>query len=421
MSIASPSPTGKRVIGYLTSEYPSPSHTFIRREIASLRDQDVAIKTYSIRAPGHAIDNTLEKDAFRETFFILERGVFGLLGDQLAALSSSPLRYFSTLRLALRHRVPGLRAFIWTLFYFVEAITLARQLRRDDVEHLHNHFANPAATVGLLAKTYLDIPWSLTLHGISEFDYPAGNLLPAKLEAARFAACVSHFGRAQAMRLVGPEIWPKLHLVRCAIDLNDLPPADPKTQESDETELICVGRLSPEKGHAGLISVLGTLRAKGVSTRLKLVGDGPQESTLKEIVARADLTDHIEFTGRLDEMSTLAAIAKADILVLPSFMEGLPIVLMEALALGVPAVSTRVAGIPEIIVDSQTGLLFDPGNWADLEVKLRTLIGDAALRAKLSEAGRELVEREFSYPGAAAPLIPLFGSNADQTLSGEQP
>lgn len=421
MSAPPSSSSSKQVIGYLTSEYPSPSHTFIRREIASLRDQDVVIKAYSIRAPGHAIDNPLEQEAMRETFFVLNRGVLGLLSDQIAGLFSSPMRYFATLALALRHRVPGLRAFIWALFYFVEAITLARQLRRDGADHLHNHFANPAATVGLLAKTYLDIPWSLTLHGISEFDYPAGNLLPAKLEAASFAACVSHFGRAQAMRLVAPEIWPKLHLVRCAIDLSGLPEAGGTPSDNAETELICVGRLSPEKGHAGLIEALGQLRSQNVAVRLKLVGDGPQEDALRNIVARAELADHVEFAGRLDEISTLSAIAKADILVLPSFMEGLPIVLMEALALGVPAVSTRVAGIPEIILDGETGLLFDPGNWADLEEKLRLIIGDESLRTKLSEAGQELVEHEFSYPAAASPLIPLFGIDSKQDTKGEQP
>jgi glycosyltransferase involved in cell wall biosynthesis len=404
--------TSDAPIAYLTSEYPSPSHTFIRREIASLRASGAKIATYSVRSPRYALDNPLESDAAKETFFVLERGVVGIIMDQLAALSSHPIRYLKTLALALRHRVPGLKAFIWALFYFVEAIILARQLKRDNVRHLHNHFANPAANVGLLAKTYLDIPWSLTLHGISEFDYPAGNLLGEKLHQAQFAACVSHFGRAQAMRIVPPEIWPRLHLVRCAIDPEELPDAAQQTKKLDKdrtTRLICVGRLSPEKGHAGLLQALSNLLGAGHNLHLTLVGDGPQEAMIRQLVQDLELEAQVEFAGRLDELSTLRAIASADILVLPSFMEGLPIVLMEALALNVPAIASRVAGIPELIVEGETGLMFDPGHWADLEKALARLSSDKALRKAMAKAGRRKIEAEFAYPAAAEPLLGLFG------------
>jgi glycosyltransferase involved in cell wall biosynthesis len=415
---------GSPLIGYLTSEYPSPSHTFIRREIASLRGAGMGrgkstgtgIKTYSVRAPGHVIDNALEREASDETFFILQRGKFAIVGDLLRAFALRPLRFFKTLKLALGHRVPGVKALLWALFYFTEAMVLVRQLKRDQVTHLHNHFANPAANVGMFAAHFLDIPWSLTLHGISEFDYPAGNLLPEKLKFARFAACVSHFGRAQAMRMVPPEIWPRLHLVRCGIDLEDLPKTQPapKTRSANEPlQLICVGRISPEKGHAGLIEALGNLRAKGTAITLTLVGDGPQMEQLRSLVNASGLSEAVIFKGRLDERSTLEAIAQSDILVLPSFMEGLPIVLMEALALGVPAVATRVAGIPELIVDGETGLLFDPGHWADLEKALARVCAHKDLREVLAKAGRAKIESEFAYPAAAAPLAALFAGDAD--------
>jgi glycosyltransferase involved in cell wall biosynthesis len=411
--MTAPQTSSPAPIAYLTSEYPSPSHTFIRREIASLRASGANIATYSVRSPRYALDNPLESDAAKETFFVLERGVVGIIADQLAALFSHPIRFFKTLALALRHRVPGLKAFVWALFYFVEAIILARQLKRDNVRHLHNHFANPAANVGLLAKTYLDIPWSLTLHGISEFDYPAGNLLGEKLHQAQFAACVSHFGRAQAMRIVPPEIWPRLHLVRCAIDLEELPDAAATGSKTHNkhgpTRLICVGRLSPEKGHAGLLQALNNLLSAGHDLHLTLVGDGPQEAMIRQLVQDLGLEAKVEFAGRLDELSTLKAIAAADILVLPSFMEGLPIVLMEALALNVPAIASRVAGIPELIVEGETGLMFDPGHWADLEKALARLSSDKALRKAMAKAGRRKIEAEFAYPAAAQPLLGLFG------------
>ena len=409
-------------IGYLTSEYPSPSHTFIRREISSLRGDGLPITTYSVRAPSHSLDNALEQSAAEETFFILKRGALGIATDLIAGLVSAPVRFFSTFALALRHRVPGVKALIWALFYFIEAIVLARQLSRDGVTHLHNHFANPAANVGMFASHYCEIPWSLTLHGISEFDYPAGNLLPEKLRQASFAACVSHFGRAQAMRMAEPDIWPRLHLVRCAIDLRDLPPQSGPATGNGEIALICVGRISPEKGHSGLIQALGNLIKSGVPVHLTLVGDGPDMAMLRARVSAAGLDNAVTFEGRLDEKSTLQAIAKSDILVLPSFMEGLPIVLMEALALGVPAVATRVAGIPELIIEGETGLMFDPGNWADLEKALARVCGDKALRERLSEAGKRKIESEFAYPQAAAPLRALLtGKALGQNAKGELP
>lgn len=398
-------------IGYLVSQYPAASHTFIRREIAALRGAGLTIRTYSVR-PGDAPPNdAAASEEERATYTVIAQSAGAFLGAHLQALASQPLRYFSTLRLALRHRVPGAKAFVWALFHFVEAITLARQLRRDGVNRLHNHFANSAATVGLLAAHYLRLPWSLTLHGISEFDYPAGLLLPAKLERAEFAACVSYFGMAQAMRVTPPAIWPRLTLVRCGIDPAGLPQV-PKRARADRIDLICVGRLSPEKGHAGLLGAVRELLRKDVPLHLTLVGDGPEGEALKARARELGIAEQVTFAGRLDEAATLAAIAQSDMLVLASFMEGLPIVLMEAMALGVPVVSSRVAGIPELVSDGESGLLFDPANWAELAQALERLCGDSTLRQELASRARVRVREEFSYPTAATPLLAHFGGPA---------
>lgn len=399
-------------IGYLISQYPSASHTFIRREVAALRAAGLTIRTYSVR-PGNASPEDVAAEAEKATTFaILGQPAATFVGAHVHALATAPLRYFATLALALRHRVPGVRGLVWSFFYFVEAILLARQLRRDRVTRLHNHFANAGATVGLLAAHHLRLPWSITLHGISEFDYPAGLLLAAKLERVKFAACVSYFGMAQAMRLTRAAIWPRFKLVRCAIDPSDLPAALTAQETGGRVELVCVGRLSPEKGHAGLLAVAARLLKQGVPLRLTLVGDGPDGDALKSLAAELAIADDVRFVGRLDEAGTLEAIAGSDILVLASFMEGLPIVLMEAMALGVPVVASRVAGIPELVTDGESGLLFEPANWGQLGEALERLCNDPALRAWLADNARSRVLAEFVYPDAARPLIELFGREA---------
>lgn len=399
-------------IGYLTSQYPAPSHTFIRREIAALRAKGADIVTYSIQPPPAGLAAPLDQTAAAETFTVLARPKLDYARAHLAALVTRPGRYLRTLALAWRHRVPGVKAALWALFHFAEAILLARRLEADRIDHLHNHFANSAATVGLLASRFARIGWSLTLHGISEFDYPAGLLLRDKIAAADFVACVSRFGMAQAMRLIPTGEWSKLHIVRCGIDLADLPARVDRGEGDGTVEVIAVGRLSPEKGQAGLLEAIHTVRDRGIAVTLTLVGDGPEGEALHAEVARLGIGDAVRFLGRLDERATLAAIAAADMLVLPSFMEGLPVVLMEAMALGVPVVATRVAGIPELVRDDVGGLLFDPADWTALADAIARLAADPTLRARLAAEGRQRVEQEFAVERAVAPLPALFAMEA---------
>ncbi|MFM9978667.1 MAG: glycosyltransferase family 4 protein [Sphingomonadaceae bacterium] len=407
--------SARTTIGYLVSQYPATSHTFIRREVEALRRQGVAIATFSIRPPADAELRTApDRASAAETEYILPLSLPKLLRAHLWALATRPLGYARTFAFALRHRVPGARALLWSLFHFAEAIQLAHSLEQRGIRHLHNHFANSGAVVGLLATRFLKTPWSLTLHGISETDYPAGLLLADKIAAAEFVACVSWFGRAQAMRVVHPDQWRKLAIVRCGIDMRAVAqharPAKPR--DATPLEIICVGRLSAEKGHAGLIEALAAVRQRGTTLRLTLVGDGPDRAMLDAAVANAGMTDAVHFAGRLDEAATLAAIAEADLLALPSFMEGLPVVLMEAMALGVPVIASRVAGIPELVEHGTSGLLFTPGNWRELGDAIERFANDPPLMARCAEAGREAVAREFDIDAAVAPLIAPFARHA---------
>ncbi len=397
-------------LAYLTSQYPATSHTFIRREIDALRASGQGVETFSVRAPSTAeLVAEDDRNEAAATFTLLARPARDYLAAHCRGLLGSPRSYCKTFLLALRHRPPGMKALLLALAHFAESIVLGAELKQRRIEHLHNHFANSGATVGLLASTFARTGWSFTIHGISEFDYPAGLLLPDKIEQARFVACVSYFGRAQAFRTVEPVLWPKLHIVRCGLELDRLPP--PTSHADEHVRLIFVGRLSAEKGIAGLFEALAQT-ASLASLRLAVVGDGPLSDVLRHQAGQLAISDKVEFLGRLSEAETLVEIAKSDVLILPSFMEGLPVVLMEALALGVPIIASRVAGIPELVRDGTTGILFDPSNWAELTRAIDRLARDPDLRHRLGALGPKRIAEEFDVQTSAAILRRLFAGAA---------
>lgn len=386
-------------VAYLVSDYDAPSHTFVRRELAALRSLGTEVGAFSIHA-GHKPSG--------EATSVLGRSVWSFLSALVLALLHKPLRFFSTWGLGQRHRPPGLRAILWAQFHFVEAIMLTRLLSNAGSRHLHIHFANSGATVGMLAAHYLQIPWSLTLHGISETDYPAGMLLSEKISKAAFVACASYFMQAQAMRHAPPEHWHKFQIVRCGVNCRRLRQIRVRANASGIPKLICVGRLSPEKWHLGLLDAIYLLREKGIDCSLKLVGDGPSRFAIEAQVDKLGLRDRVFFSGFLKEEATLIAIAESDILVLSSVMEGLPVVLIEALALGKPVVASRVAGIPELIEHGETGFLFTPSNTTALEEAIAQILNDGGMWEEMGRKGQARVEDEFEITNVAKKLRSLF-------------
>ena len=383
-------------IAYLASDYDAPSHTFIRREVDGLRRLGIDVKCFSIQP------------SLGDAESVLGRSPVTYLGALFGFLLRQPLRFLSTWRLTLSHRPRGLRALLWSQFHFVEALMLSQLLKAAGITRLHNHFANSGANVGMFAAHLLQIPWSLTLHGISETDYPAGVVLPEKLERADFVACASYFMRAQAMRLVGPDYWPKFHIVRCGIDLEIIKTLTRGGGSGDTPQLVCVARLSVEKGHFGLLDVLARLRREGLNFNLILVGNGPIGDTVKRRIPELALEDCVTVVGFLAERETLQAIADADILILASFMEGLPVVLIEAAALGKPVIASRVAGIPELVKHGETGLLFAPSDWDDLGVQVRRMLNDKSVWPHMGNTARVLVEAEFDIQQSAAKMGALL-------------
>jgi len=259
----------------------------------------------------------------------------------------------------------------------------------------------------------IDLPWSFMIHGISETDYPAGVTLPDKIRAARFVACASWFGRAQAMRVVEPEYWPRIIVVRCGVPLERLPSS---SSTRSGRKILCVGRLSSEKGQAGLLDVFAAIQKRVGDAELELIGSGPDEVALRGRAAHLGLEKSVSFAGRRSEADTLVAIANADILVVASFMEGLPIVLMEAMALRTAVVAPRLAGIPELVEDGRTGLLFTPSDWRGLELAIERLLNDKGLRARLVEESCWTIADGYDITKSAKVLASLFANGISPEL-----
>jgi glycosyltransferase involved in cell wall biosynthesis len=390
-------------VAVLVSQYPTTSNTFIRREVAALRRRGVEVQTFAVRGPPPEMALSEEDRHERErTWYVLPTTLAALLAAHAAAFAARPGAYIRTALAALRHRAPGLRTLVWSFFYFAEAILLARELERRAISHLHNHFANGGADVGLLVSRFLGIGWSLTLHGASDFGQAPGPLAQ-KVAVARFVVCVSQFGRAQVLRMLAPEAWGKVIVSRCGVEPARFAPTPPGGARSP-VRVLCVGRLVPEKGIPGLADSFVELASRGADAELVLVGEGPERERIEARFRACCVPSRLTLLGALPEEDVCRELARADVFVLPSLMEGLPVVLMEAMAAGVPVVAPRLAGIPELVEDGVSGLLFAPADWGELAARLARLIADPAERSRLGAAGRARVAAEYDVDRAVEPL-----------------
>ncbi len=394
-------------VAYLTGQYPKVSHTFIQREIAALRDLGVTVLTCQVRraAPQDIPADQAEEAA--ATFTILEaaKNPARLIGAHLGLMLRHPSRWFGALRLAVATRPPGAKAALWQLFYLAEAGVLAEHLTRNRVAHLHNHFADASGTVAMLAGHLAAIPYSLTEHGPNIFfDAPRWRL-DEKIARARFVACISHFCRSQLMLFSDRKHWNRLHIVRCGI-LPERYGTAPRRRHGQR--VLFIGRLDAVKGVPVLLEAFAALRKGAPEARLSLVGDGPHRAALEAQAAAAGLADTVRFTGYLTQEAVTAELAAHDILVLPSFAEGVPVVLMEAMASRLPVIATRVGGVAELVEDGVSGFLVPPGDPATLAERLGRLLDDPELCRRMGAAGRTAVEDRHDVRREAARLAALF-------------
>ena len=396
-----------RKIAYLTGQYPKVSHTFISREIAALEALGLNVLPCTVRRPPpETVVGADQQAEAARTFGVISAGKnpARLISDHLAILRHSPGRWLRALALAWRTRTPGARAHLWQLFYFLEAAVLARHLQREGVQHLHNHFADPSCTVAMLASEMSGIPFSFTEHGPNTFFEAPRWRLDEKIARARLVVAISHFCRSQLMLFSDPAHWDKISIVHCGVD----PARYRREAEARAQKILFVGRLDPVKGGPLLLEAFGRIREKHPEATLDIIGDGPERPRL-EARARAP-GQAVTFHGYQSQDEVARHLSQSDMLVLPSFAEGVPVVLMEAMASRIPVIASRVAGISELVEDGVSGFLVPPGDTDSLTDRRDRLLSDPALCGQMGEVGRAKVEAEFSSATEAAKLARLLAT-----------
>lgn len=393
-------------VAWLTGEYIRVSHTFIQREVAALRELGFDARTFSIRRTGpENLVGPEQKDEAARTFYVLEAASHPMtaLRAHAAALRRDPATWLRTLRAAWRTAPTGLKGLMYNLIYFHEAVVLARELRRQGVVHLHNHFAMASCTVARLAAPLAGITWSFTLHGPDDLAEPRRWRLDDKVAQADFVVCISSYARSQVMLQTDQAHWPKLHVVHCGVEPRRYD--RPRTRETDR--LLFIGRLAAQKGVPVLIAALARAREVRPSLTLRLVGDGPDRVMLETQVDALGLGNVVTFLGYRSQEEVAEILSEASALVLPSFAEGVPVVLMEAMASDIPVVTTRIAGIPELVEDSVSGRLVAPGEEEALAQAILDVTGDADAAARMGAAGRARVTSDFNLRTEARGLARL--------------
>lgn len=393
-------------VAYLVNHYPQLSHSFIRREIEALESRGIHIERISIRPPGLQV-HPADADEATRTWVLLRAGGTYFLVAIATALARRPFAFLSAAWLALRLGCRTIAKLPRHGIYFLEACVLLRRLRLSNCQHLHAHFGTNPATVALLARLLGGPPYSFTVHGPEEFDHPVELGLPEKIEAAAFVVGVSSFGRSQLYRWTSPEQWSKIHEVRCGLGETFF--SREATPVPDNRQFVCVGRLCEQKGQLLLLRALHVLVADGVDLQLVLVGEGPMRPFLEAEVKRLGLESQVRLIGAHGEERVCLEIIQARALVLPSFAEGLPVVLMEALALHRPVVSTYVAGIPEL-VEPTCGWLIPAGSVLELAKALREVLETPVDQlSKMGSVGASRVRVRHRALTEAGTLHDLFG------------
>ena len=402
--------THRQVIGYLVNSYPMPSGTFIRREIAAIEGLGATVHRYAVRAWDGTLVDPDDRAEAAKTRRILDGGLVGLATAGLRVALAHPGRFARALAASWRLGRAAGRDRLKHVIYLLEACVLLGWTRRDGVGHIHAHFGTNSTTVALLCRLVGGPPYSFTVHGPEEYDRPNELALPTKIHHAAFVVTIGSFGRSQLWRWVDYAEWPKVQVVRCGLDPRYLT-AEP-TPPAASRRLLNIGRLEEQKGQLILVEAAALLRARGrADFEVVIVGGGRFRDVLAATIARHGLDDHVKLAGWMTGDQIRAELLGARGFVLPSFAEGLPVVIMEALALARPVIATYVASIPELVRPGETGWLVPAGDPAALaDAMLALLDAPTEQLAAMGAAGAAAVRAAHDVRVEAGKLLDLIRS-----------
>ena len=396
---------------YLMNTYPITSTTFVRREIHAHEAAGVPVTRFAIRDWAEVPVDPRDRDEVGKTTYILKQGALALAGRTLSEMVTNPRGFGraakTMLHLATRPGSTGIK----NAAYLVEAVFFKQAAKARDIHHVHAHFSTNSAAVALLAYRMGGPSYSFTAHGPDEFDDPAANGLPVKVEHAAFVAAITDYARGVILNATDGNGADKVHVVRCGIDLDEFDLTPPP----ENARIVCVGRLCPAKAQALLVEAVAPLVNDFPTLELVFIGDGEDRASIEERVAELGLENHVTMAGWGTGEEVRAAIEGARIFALPSFAEGLPIVLMESLAMGRAVVTTQITGIPEL-VDAEVGWIVPAGDVPALQDAVaQALSADTATLAALGEAGRARVSQAHNQTQNAARLRVLFPAGKTNT------
>ncbi len=406
----------------MTGEYLRLSpFVFIHREVDALRGLGFHVETFTIRGlddqAAEAV-NEAQREERETTFVVLPPAVGRLLGAHARLLADAPGRWWRALRLAWTTRPPGWAAAFRQLAYFAEAGIVADRMRERRLTHLHNHFASSSGTVAMLAAELGAFTFSLSEHGPDIFFAPHWWRLDAKFSRALFVACISHFCRSQVLIWTPVARWDRVHIVHCGVDPLEF---RPRRHRGPGQRLLFTGRLAAVKGLPILLEAVARLAAHHPGLELALAGDGPDRAALEAQAASLGVADHVRFLGYRSSDQVRELLQDTDVFVLPSFAEGVPVVLMEAMASGVPVVATRVAGVAELVEDGVSGFVVPPADVDALVDAVAALLADPELRGRFGSSGRSTIEREFDVRAEARWLGEILTSALDGVVAPPRP
>lgn len=396
-------------IAYLTNRYPAVSHSFIRREIEAVEAAGSSVVRFSVRAADATnLPEASDRAEFDKTTVLLKLGLACLLGHALKTFASAPRRSLAALKLAFDNAGASPLALVRRAAYFAEAAALAHRMRTERVDHLHAHFGTNPAMVARIASRLSGIPYSFTVHGPDEFDAPVSLDLRGKIADCAFCVAISSYGRSQLMRWSNFADWSKIEIVRCGVDEGFLRPQTRTPPVSGVPQLCAVARLSGQKGIPLLIEAVHRLARDGTQFNLTLVGDGDMRREIEALIREYDLEKVVTITGWASSADVVGHLLASRAMVLPSFAEGLPVVIMEALALERPVIVTAIAGTPEL-VDESCGWLIPAGSIDALVQAMSAAIAatDGQL-AQMGSVGRQRVAEQHDAQCNGRQLNGLF-------------
>ncbi|MNO32336.1 Alpha-D-kanosaminyltransferase [compost metagenome] len=398
-------------IAYFINQYPKVSHSFIRREILALERQGVEVQRIALRGWDAELQDAEDASERARTRYVLQRGIKGLLAPAWQVLCAQPRRFFQALWLAMRLGLRADRAWPYHLVYLAEACQVLQWLQAGEAKHVHAHFGTNSTEVVMLANVLGGPAYSFTVHGPEEFDKPQFLHLGEKVRRAAFVAAVSSYGRSQLFRWVAHDHWAKVKVVHCGLErsFHEVAPVGVPTAP----RLVCVGRLCEQKGQLLLLEAARVLAARSIAFELVLAGDGEMRGQIEALIARHGLQQQVRITGWISSAQVREEILAARALVLPSFAEGLPVVIMEAMALRRPVLTTYVAGIPELVRPGENGWLFPAGAVDELAAAMADCLAQPAeALQRMGEAARQRVLQRHDIDTEAARLASYFKASA---------